>query len=92
MPILIKLEMMLLIDLTNLLLIMKIQIMNSLEIVLLIYNKLDHPVKELVLLLEVLHSIGVVTILFKRDMLEVVLVKVGLHLIIKIGLITELIT
>lgn len=66
--------------------------MNSLVIVLLIYNKLDHLEEELVLLPEVLHLIGVVTIQSKKDMLEVQLLKVGLHLLLKIGLITEQIT
>ena len=70
---------------------MKIQIMNSLVIVLLIYNKQDHLEEELVLLQEVLHLIGVMIILLLKDMLEVVLNKVGLHLLILIGLIIELI-
>lgn len=89
MPIQIKSEMMLQIDLTNQLQIMKIQIMNSLVIVHLIYNKQDHLVEEQVPLQEALHLIGVVIIQYKKDMQEVVLQKVGLHLVIKIGLIIE---
>jgi hypothetical protein len=89
MPILIKLEMMLLIDLINLLLILKTQIMNSSAIALLIYNKQDPQEETLVLPPEALPSTGGVITLSKRDMLEERPMMVGPHQATKIGLTTE---
>ena len=91
MPIQNKSEMMLTIDLINLSQIMKIQIMNFWVIPLSTYNKQDHLEEEQVLQPEVQLSIGEIITQSKKDMLEVVLNKVGLHLLILIGLITELI-
>ena len=79
-------------DSTNQLPTTKTQTTSSLETPPLTSNKQDHQEEEQVLLPEALLSTGETTTLYRKDMLEVVLVKVGPLLTTKTGLTTELIT
>lgn len=79
-------------DSTNQLPTTKTQTTSSLETRPLTFNKQDHQEEEQVLLPEALLSTGETTTLYRKDMLEVVLVKVGPLPTTKTGLTTELIT